>query len=178
MDSTADRDNGRVRLGYLADFELAQPVSASTTPLGARALGSTNEDMAMNQAIVPRTACYFDPAMPGWGLVVGAVAVGDGPAVNAGILYVPVAIGVSDFATFSGDGRLYLQDADGLIDRTRVVNNQILCGSVQVLDVYGDGATIRVRIELSAEILRGKSIQFSPSRPWPLIHEATLTRIF
>lgn len=131
----------------------------------------------MDQAIVPRTACYFDPSMPGWGLVIGSVAVGDGPAVNAGILYVPVAMGVSEFATFSGDGRLYLQDADGLIDRTRVVNEQILCGSVEVLEVHDGGATIRVRIELSVEILRGKSIQFSPPRPWPLVHEATLARI-
>ena len=131
----------------------------------------------MDQAIVHRTAGYFDPAMPGWGLVIGSVAVDGGPAINAGILYAPVAIGVSEFATFSGDGRLYLQDADGLIDRTRVVSNQILCGAIQVLESIDDGAKIRVRIELSAEILRGKSIQFSPARPWPLVHEAALARI-
>ena len=125
----------------------------------------------MDQAIVPRTACYFDPAMPGWGLVIGSVV-----GANAGILYVPVEMGVSEFATFSGDGRLYLQDADGLIDRTRVVNNQIPCGSVQVLEVREDGATIRVRVELTDGILRGAP-QFSPARPWPLVHEATLTRI-
>lgn len=114
---------------------------------------------------------YFDPSNPGWGLFVGQLP-GDEPGL-AGIAYICTDDGHCEYPNFGADGVLWMPEVKGLPGET-AYTGVVQVGHIEIIAV--DGGALNVRLEIDATINRGRP-QFSPARPYPHIHSATLVRI-
>lgn len=114
---------------------------------------------------------YFDPANPGWGLFVGQLP-GDEPGL-AGIAYICTDDSHCEYPNFGADGVLWMPEVKGLPGET-AYTGVVKVGHIEIIEV--EGGALNVRLEIDASINRGRP-QFSPVRPYPHVHSATLVRI-